>query len=120
PWCLCSGALFSRVFRPWLLATAAPRLRNSQFKTCRRANDLALLAVAHAQEGKRGGQVGVVLGEGAFAHVAPAAVGLLLLLQSVEQFEPPVVLLALGVLEEIVAEGVHRLGEGVVVVIEAR
>src|SRR5262249_22084511 len=52
--------------------------------------------------------------------VDETAVGPLSLLEGLEQFLAPVVFLAGGVLEAIFAQGVHRLGEGAVVIVQPR
>src|SRR5262249_54895373 len=75
-------------------------------------------AVAERQQGEAGGQVGGVLAERLVGLVDPAAVGALPLLDRLEQFLAPVVLLAGGVLELVLAQCGHGLGEGVVVVIQ--
>src|SRR5688572_16426695 len=77
------------------------------------------LAVTQAQQGERRGEVAVFLGEGAVARVLPAAIVILALRERHEELRAPGVALALCVLELFLAQGVHRLGERVVVVEEA-
>src|SRR5437879_2226994 len=109
------------------LAFAQSEPSRTAFRTRRRASrsfvtldrDLLLPAVAQRQHRERGGQFRQVLQERAVA-VGPGPVLLLPLLQLVEQFLPPVVLDALRVGERILAQRVHRLGEGVVVVVKPR
>src|SRR5262245_10954073 len=78
---------------------------------------LLLRAVAQREDGERGGQLRDVLQERP-VRVRPAPVLGLLLLQLVEQLLPPVVLDPLRILERVLAQRVHRLGEGVVVVVQ--
>src|SRR5579884_1820185 len=75
-------------------------------------------AITEAQHRERGRQVGVFFKKRPIARVAPAAIVALPFLQRLKQLAAPVVLRAAGVLEAILAPGLHCLAEGVVVVIE--
>src|SRR5579884_593193 len=80
---------------------------------------LGRLGVAERQERKPCRQVRVGLAELFVGLVDETAVVLLSFLDRLEQFAPPIVFLALGVLEGIFAQGGHRLAEGVVVIKES-
>src|ERR1043166_672339 len=75
-------------------------------------------AITQGKHRESGGEVGVFLHEGAVPLVHPAAVLLLPALERFEQLAPPVVLGPLGVGEAVLAPGLHRLAEGVVVVVK--
>src|SRR5438034_8050235 len=94
-----------------------PAIRSAFFDRQRAA--LFFDAIAQRQQRERRRQVGVFFAELAVAGVAPTAVGVLSLFEGLQQFLAPGVFFAAAVGERLFAQGVHRLGEGVVVVIKA-
>src|SRR5207237_5200005 len=72
------------------------------------------------QERERRAQILIILGESAFALVAPAAVGVLPRANRLEQLLLPIMLLAAGIGEWVLAPRGHGFAEGVIVVVQAR